>query len=375
MRNANDDVIGAASSIGQAIWLDEISRPMLDSGSIQRFVNLGVRGITTNPTIFDAAIADSDAYDDALADAAKSYDTPEAIFEQVAVKDVRDAADILRPVYDALNRRDGFVSIEVNPHLANDTDATVSQARRLWESVGRPNIMIKVPGTESGVPAISTLIAEGINVNVTLLFSIDAYRSAANAYLDGIIEYVKAGGNPSTVSSVASFFVSRVDTLVDSLLPVGSQLFGKIGIANAKLAYEEFQNLFARELGQRSRFFSLNTVGALPQRPLWASTSVKNPEWSPTLYFDNLIGDETVNTLPSSSIEAVRANGVVTDSVTCCVEESSRHLESLADQGVDLVQVTDQLLAEGIQKFADSWDALMSRVASKVPGLAGTECR
>ena len=375
MRNANDDVIGAASSLGQAIWLDEISRPMLDSGSIQRFVNLGARGITTNPTIFDAAIADSDAYDDALADAAKSYDTPEAIFEQVAVKDVKDAADILRPVYDALNRRDGFVSIEVNPHLANDTDATVSQARRLWESVGRPNIMIKVPGTESGVPAISTLIAEGINVNVTLLFSIDAYRSAANAYLDGIIEYVKAGGNPSTVSSVASFFVSRVDTLVDSLLPVGSQLFGKIGIANAKLAYEEFQNLFARELGQRSRFFSLNTVGALPQRPLWASTSVKNPEWSPTLYFDNLIGDETVNTLPSSSIEAVRANGVVTDSVTCCVEESSRHLESLADQGVDLVQVTDQLLAEGIQKFADSWDALMSRVASKVPGLAGSECR
>lgn len=375
MRNANDDVIGAASSLGQAIWLDEISRPMLDSGSIQRFVNLGVRGITTNPTIFDAAIADSDAYDDALADAAKSYDTPEAIFEQVAVKDVRDAADILRPVYDALNRRDGFVSIEVNPHLANDTDATVSQARRLWESVGRPNIMIKVPGTESGVPAISTLIAEGINVNVTLLFSIDAYRSAANAYLDGIIEYVKAGGNPSTVSSVASFFVSRVDTLVDSLLPVGSQLFGKIGIANAKLAYEEFQNLFARELGQRSRFFSLNTVGALPQRPLWASTSVKNPEWSPTLYFDNLIGDETVNTLPSSSIEAVRANGVVTDSVTCCVEESSRHLESLTDEGVDLAQVTDQLLAEGIQKFADSWDALMSRVASKVPGLAGSECR
>ena len=375
MPNTTEDIISAASNLGQAIWLDEISRPMLDSGAIQRFVDLGVRGITTNPTIFDSAIANSDAYDDALTDAAKSFDTPEAIFEQVAVKDVRDAADILRPVYDALNRRDGFVSIEVNPHLANDTAATVSQAQRLWESVGRPNIMIKVPGTESGVPAISTLIAEGINVNVTLLFSIDAYRAAADAYLDGITEYVKAGGNPSTVSSVASFFVSRVDTLIDSLLPDGSQLLGKIGIANAKLAYDEYKKLFARELGQRSRFFSLNTVGALPQRPLWASTSVKHPEWSPTLYFDNLIGDETVNTLPSASIEEVLARGSVTNSVACCVEEATRDVESLADEGVELGQVTDQLLAEGIQKFADSWDALMSRVASKIPDLASTEGR
>ena len=367
MPNADGDRIKAASDLGQAIWLDEISRPMLEAGAIKRFVDCGVRGITTNPTIFDAAIANSDAYDEALAVAAQSSDNPEGMFEQVAVKDVRDAADLLRPVYDSLNRRDGFVSIEVNPHLANDTNATISEARRLWKSVNRPNIMIKVPGTEAGVPAISTLIAEGINVNVTLLFSIDAYRAAANAYLDGVTEYYRAGGLPGSVSSVASFFVSRVDTLVDSLLPASSELHGKIGIANAKLAYREYQDLFARELGQRSRFFSLNTMGALPQRPLWASTSVKNPDWSPTLYFDNLIGDETVNTLPSASIEEVRTNGTVSESVTCCVDEAAQQIDSLAKEGVDLREVTDQLLEEGIQKFADSWDALMARVATKVP--------
>ena len=360
----NTNTIKAAAELGQAIWLDEISRPMLDSGMIQELVDSGVRGITTNPTIFDSAIADSDAYDARLA-AGEVASTPEAIFEQLAIDDVKEAADILRPVYDSLNRRDGFVSIEVNPHLANDTEATIAEARRLWGSLQRPNIMIKVPGTPAGVPAITTLISEGINVNVTLLFSIDAYRAAANAYLDGLSRFVKAGGAPSSVSSVASFFVSRVDTLVDSLLPAGSELRGKIGIANAKLAYRDYQQLFARDLGDGSRFFSLNTVGALPQRPLWASTSVKNPEWSPTLYFDNLIGDETVNTLPSGSIAEVQENGIVSQSVTCCVDEASRHVAALSEEGVDFREVTDQLLEEGIQKFADSWDALMSRIVSK----------
>ena len=361
----NTNTIKAAAELGQAIWLDEISRPMLDSGIIQELVDSGVRGITTNPTIFDSAIADSDAYDAKLAAAAEVADSPEAIFEQIAIDDVKEAADILRPVYDTLNRRDGFVSIEVNPHLANDTDATISEARRIWSSLKRPNIMIKVPGTEAGVPAITTLISEGINVNVTLLFSIDAYRAAANAYLDGLTQFVKSGGEPGSVSSVASFFVSRVDTLVDSLLPEASELRGKIGIANAKLAYREYQQLFARDLGDGSRFFSLNTVGALPQRPLWASTSVKNPEWSPTLYFDNLIGDETVNTLPSGSIAEVQANGIVGQTVTRCVDEASQQLAALSDEGVDFRAVTDQLLEEGIQKFADSWDALMSRIESK----------
>ena len=366
MSTTQSSVISAAADLGQAIWLDEISRPMIDSGQISELVDAGVRGITTNPTIFDAAIANSDAYDDRLANAAETSG-PEGIFEQIAIADVRDAADILRPVYDKLCRRDGFVSIEVNPHLANNTDGTISEARRLWDAIDRPNLMVKVPGTSAGVPAISTLISEGINVNVTLLFSIDAYRAAANAYLDGISEFVSSGGEPGSVSSVASFFVSRVDTLVDSLLPAGSDLIGKIGIANAKVAYREYQRLFARDLGDGSRFFSLNTVGALPQRPLWASTSVKNPDWKPTLYFDNLIGNETVNTLPSGSIEEVRRTGAATESVTCCVDEAQQQLEALTMQGVDFDEVTDQLLDEGIQKFADSWDALMARIASKVP--------
>ena len=367
MPATQSNVISAAADLGQAIWLDEISRPMIDSGQISDLVDAGVRGITTNPTIFDAAIANSDAYDVRLADAAARSSGPASIFEQIAIEDVRDAADILRPVYDRLGRRDGFVSIEVNPHLANNTNGTISEARRLWDAIDRPNLMVKVPGTPAGVPAISTLISEGINVNVTLLFSIDAYRAAANAYLDGITEFVGSGGEPASVSSVASFFVSRVDTLVDSLLPTSSELVGKIGIANAKLAYREYQHIFARDLGDGSRFFSLNTVGALPQRPLWASTSVKNPDWAPTLYFDNLIGNETVNTLPSGSIEDVRSGGVVSESVTCCVDEAQQRLDALTTQGVDFDEVTDQLLEEGIQKFADSWDALMARIASKVP--------
>ena len=367
MPTTQANVISAAADQGQAIWLDEISRPMIDSGQISELVDAGIRGITTNPTIFDAAIANSDAYDARLARASAVSDSPESIFEQIAIEDVRDAADVLRPVYERLNMRDGFVSIEVNPHLANDTEGTISEARRLWSTIDRPNLMVKVPGTPAGVPAISTLISEGINVNVTLLFSIDAYRAAANAYLDGISAFVKSGGHPASVSSVASFFVSRVDTLVDSLLPADSELIGEIGIANAKLAYREYQTLFARDLNDGSRFFSLNTVGALPQRPLWASTSVKNPAWKPTRYFDNLIGDETVNTLPSGSIEEVRIGGVVSQSVTCCVDEAQRQMDALPSQGVDFAAVTDQLLEEGIQKFADSWDALMDRIASKVP--------
>lgn len=376
MSNSNGTDIGtirAAADLGQAIWLDEISRPMLDAGTIRDLVDAGIRGITTNPTIFDGAIASTDAYDARLASAAQRGGSPEAVFEAIAIADVQDAADLLRPVYDRLGRRDGFVSIEVNPHLANETEGTIAEARRLWTSVDRPNVMIKVPGTAAGVPAIRQLISEGINVNVTLLFSLDAYRSAANAYLDGIAAFVSGGGAPASVSSVASFFVSRVDTLVDSLLPPDSELVGNIGIANAKLAYREYQQLFARDLSDASRFFALNTVGALPQRPLWASTSVKNPDWSPTLYFDNLIGDETVNTLPNASISEVRKHGTVAHTVTSDVDHAQRQVDALATHGVDYVAVTDQLLEEGIQKFADSWDQLMSRVAAKMPAGATSD--
>ncbi len=363
--------IAKAAELGQAVWLDQISRDMIDGGEIQELVDHGLRGITTNPTIFDGAIEGSDVYDDHLAEYARDGSPPEVIFERIAVEDVRDAADILRPTYEALNYRDGFVSIEVNPHLAHDTDRTIAEARRLWSAVDRPNIMIKVPGTPEGAPAITTLISEGINVNVTLLFSLDAYITAANAYLDGITQYADTGnGSPARIASVASFFVSRVDTLVDYLLPEDSDLIGKIGIANAKLAYREFQNIFASDLNDNTRFFSLNTIGAQPQRPLWASTSVKNPEYPPTLYFDELLGPDTVNTLPLATIDDVLETGTIEIALTTGMDEAEAQLAQLAEQGVSYDEVTAQLLVEGVEKFADSWDSLMARIDAKVSALA-----
>ena len=364
--------IELAAELGQAVWLDQISRDMIEGGDIHELVDQGLRGITTNPTIFDGAIAGSDVYDDRLAEHARDGSSAEVIFERIAVEDVRDAADILRPTYEALNYRDGFVSIEVNPHLAHDTDRTIAEARRLWAAVDRPNIMIKVPGTPEGAPAITTLISEGINVNVTLLFSLDAYKTAANAYLDGITKYSNVGnGSPARIASVASFFVSRVDTLADELLPDDSDLIGKIGIANAKIAYREFQSIFARDLQDNTRFFSLNTIGAQAQRPLWASTSVKNPEYPPTLYFDSLLGPETVNTLPLPTVEDVLETGTISEALTSGVDEAAAQLAQLAEEGVSYAAVTDQLLVEGVDKFADSWDSLMARIDAKVAALAG----
>ena len=372
MVNGQDNNITKAAELGQAVWLDQISRDMIDGGEIQDLVDTGLRGITTNPTIFDGAIASSDVYDDRLAEYGKDGSPPEVVFERIAVEDVRDAADILLPVYKALNYRDGFVSIEVNPHLAHDTDRTISEARRLWSAVDRPNVMIKVPGTPEGAPAITTLISEGINVNVTLLFSLDAYITAANAYLDGLAQFASSGnGSPSRIASVASFFVSRVDTLADELLPDDSDLVGRIGIANAKLAYREFQKIFASDLNDNTRFFSLNTIGAQPQRPLWASTSVKNPEYPPTLYFDSLLGTETVNTLPLPTVEDVLNTGTVAETLTKGVNVAEAQLAQLADEGVSYEEVTAQLLVEGVEKFADSWDSLMERIAAKISTLAG----
>ncbi len=371
MENGRENNITRAAELGQAVWLDQISRDMIDGGEIQELVDTGLRGITTNPTIFDGAIAGSDVYDDRLAKYGRDGSSPEAVFERIAVEDVRDAADILLPVYKALDYRDGFVSIEVNPHLAHDTDRTIAEARRLWSAVDRPNVMIKVPGTPEGAPAITTLISEGINVNVTLLFSLDAYKTAANAYLDGVSRYVDAGnGSPAKIASVASFFVSRVDTLADESLPEGSDLIGKIGIANAKLAYREYQRMFARDLNDNTRFFSLNTIGAQPQRPLWASTSVKNPEYAPTLYFDSLLGTETVNTLPLPTVEDVLKTGTIAETLTKDVDVAEAQMAQLADEGVSYDDVTAQLLVEGVEKFADSWDSLMARIDAKISALA-----
>jgi len=355
---------------GQSIWLDSISRDMLRSGELQKFVDQGVTGVTSNPSIFDKAIAESDTYDESLLEYAKEGADRQTVFERLAVDDIRDAADVLRPVYDSASRKDGYVSIEVSPTLANDTEGTVTEARRLWEAIDRPNVMIKVPGTPAGVPAIKTLISEGINVNVTLLFSLSAYEAAANAYVEGLGEFAKAAkGMPSTISSVASFFVSRVDTSVDNALPEGHELRGKIGIANAKLAYARFNEIFDRKLGGGGSFFPLHTTGAQVQRPLWASTGVKNPAYSDTMYVDGLMGPDTVDTIPEATLAAYSDHGNPGSDLTGGLEEARAQIKALAATGVSLDSITDDLLAAGVAAFADSYESLLGRIEEKLESL------
>jgi transaldolase len=356
---------------GQSIWLDSISRDMLRSGGLQKIVDLGVTGVTSNPTIFDKAIAESDIYDESLIEYAKDGADRQTIFERLAVDDIRDAADVLRPVYDAASRRDGFVSIEVSPNLANDTDDTVAEARRLWAAIDRPNVMVKVPGTPSGAPAIKTLISEGINVNVTLLFAFDAYVAAANAYIEGLSEYARSGnGVPGSVASVASFFVSRVDTSVDDALPAGHDLRGKIGTANAKVAYARFNEMFDRKLGGGGSFFPLHTTGAQVQRPLWASTGVKNPDYPDTLYVDGLMGPDTVNTVPEATMDALLDHGNPGTALTEGLDEARGQLDALEAAGVSLDRITGDLLAAGVKSFADSYETLLGRIETKLKALA-----
>lgn len=352
---------------GQSIWLDSISRDMLRSGELQRIVDLGVTGVTSNPTIFDKAISESDIYDEALIEYARDGADRQTIFERLAVEDIRDAADVLRSVYDAAGRRDGFVSIEVSPTLANDTDGTIAEARRLWATIDRPNVMIKVPGTPAGVPAIKTLISEGINVNVTLLFAIKAYLAAANAYIEGLSEFAKSGqGNPGSVSSVASFFVSRVDTAADNALPEGHKLRGKVGIANAKLAYAEFNEMFDRKPGGGGSFFPLHTAGAQVQRPLWASTGVKNPDYPDTMYVDGLMGPDTVNTVPEATMNAMLDHGNPGAALTEGLEGARAQIDALGRAGVSLDAITSDLLTAGVKSFADSYETLLGRIEAKL---------
>lgn len=359
-----------ARELGQSIWLDSISRDMLRSGELKKLVDLGVSGVTSNPSIFEKAIADSDIYDDALLGYAAGGASVETVFERLAVDDIRDAADVLRPAYDAAAGKDGFVSIEVSPRLAFDTNGTVEEARRLWTAIDRPNVMIKVPGTPEGVPAIRTLISEGINVNVTLLFSISAYRDAANAYIQGLRDYMAAGkGSPTRIASVASFFVSRVDTAVDKALGQGHKLEGKAGIANARVAYGDFKRLFDSTLGS-GNFHPLATTGAQVQRPLWASTSVKNPAFPDTMYVDELMGPQTVNTVPAATLEALLDHGTVENRLEAGLEDAKAQMAAIAAAGVSIDRVTDGLLAAGVKAFADSYDSLLGRIGEKLGKLA-----
>ncbi len=363
---------------GQSIWLDFIRRQLIASGELGRLIDQdGIRGVTSNPAIFEKAIGGSSDYDAALAAAvAAGQSDPEQLFEHLAIEDIRAAADVLADLYRDSDGVDGYVSLEVSPHLAMDLDATVANARRLWRAVGRSNLMIKVPATEPGIAAVRQLIGEGINVNVTLLFARAAYRAVAQAYLEGLETLAAAGGELRSVASVASFFVSRIDTAIDAMIDErladtsaeqGSQLAalrGRIAVANAKMAYQDFLEIEASPRWQR-----LAAQGARPQRLLWASTGTKNPAYSDVLYVETLIGRDTVNTVPPATMDAFRDHGSVDDTLTEGVAEAREQLEQLAGFGLSLDQVAAQLLGDGVQLFVDAHEKLLAAVARKADTL------
>src|SRR5690242_13367306 len=353
---------------GQSVWLDYLRRGMLESGELQRMIDDGLRGMTSNPTIFEHAIGGSTDYDEALARVASSSRTDREVFESLAVEDVRSAADLFRPVYDGSQGADGFVSLEVSPTLARDTAGTIAEARRLWAAVDRPNVMIKVPGTREGWPAIERLVTDGINVNITLLFSLDHYRQVAEAYLRALEARRDAGQPIDRVASVASFFVSRVDTEVDRRLDPANSLHGKVAIANAQLAYAWF-----RELLEGRRWRAVAAAGAKPQRLLWASTGTKDPAYSDVLYVDSLIGADTINTLPPQTLQLFEDHGTVRETLPADLAEARRVMDRLRGAGVDFDDVTRVLEEEGIEKFAKSFEALLGVIAAKRKALAGPE--
>ena len=364
---------------GQSAWQDDISRDMLNQGAIARAISeTGIRGLTSNPTIFEKAIAAGNAYDDSVTALVAQGLADADIFESVAVADIQAACDLFRDLYDSSNGGDGFVSIEVSPLGARDAERTAADARRLWQSVNRPNLMVKIPGTIEGSPVIQQMLDEGININVTLLFSVEAYERVARAYIDALTARHARGEAIDRIASVASFFVSRVDALVDKQLDALTDatadeakkaeltaLKGKAAIANAKLAYKAFQDLFAG-----SAWETLAASGAKVQRPLWASTSVKNPTYPDTLYVDELIGPDTVNTMPRPTIVAFLDHGTVARTIDTGVAEAAATMAALAAAGIDFQAVTDQLEDEGIAAFVKSFDSLLSGVASKRAQLA-----
>lgn len=364
----------ALAEFGQSVWLDYIRRNLITSGELRRMVEQdGLLGVTSNPSIFQKAIAGSTDYSDVLTRLRSQNLSAKEIYEQIAIRDIQDAADILAPVYRSTQKRDGYISLEVSPDLARDTQGTMEEARRLWKTVNRPNVMIKVPGTPEGIPAIRQLISEGINVNVTLLFAQEAYVAVAKAYIEGLEALAGRNGDVSGVASVASFFVSRIDSLVDGKLtarlktstdPAEQQLLrslmGKVAIANAKQAYQKYEQLFAGE-----RWLKLAQRGAQTQRLLWASTSTKNPNYRDVIYIEGLIGSDTVNTVPVATLEAFRDHGRATRTLDAEVPAADQVMANLGKAGISMREVTDQLLDEGIKLFKDAFDELLNSVEAK----------
>ncbi|WP_425228328.1 transaldolase [Sphingomonas sp.] len=367
------------SAAGTAVWLDFVDRKFLAAGGLQKLVDEdGLTGVTSNPSIFEKAMGHGDAYDASLAkyDAAHAGAATIDRYEAQAIEDIKAAADTLRPVYDRLDARDGYVSLEVRPTIADDTDATIAEAQKLWAAVDKPNLMIKIPGTLAGGPAISATIAAGINVNVTLLFAQDAYQRIAEAYVTGLEERVRQGQPIDRLASVASFFVSRIDSAIDKKIDervaAGDKdadalktLRGKVAIANAKQAYAWFQDFTASE-----RWQALAAKGARPQRLLWASTGTKDPAYPETLYVDTLIGHDTVNTMPPKTMDAFREKGTVAETLTQDVA-GARHVLAEAERlGLDLTGVTDTLVEEGVASFAKAFEDLLGAIAKKQPVTA-----
>jgi len=363
---------------GQSVWMDNLSRDIIVSGKLKEMVETqGIRGITSNPAIFEKAIAGNAIYDEAIAEGIKAGKSVPEIYEYLAFTDIQNAADILRPVYESSNGVDGYVSIEVSPHLANDTAGTVAEAIRFWQTINRPNVMIKIPGTAAGFPAVEQVIAEGIPVNVTLLFSVSDYEQTALAYMRGLQQRLAKGASVK-VASVASFFLSRIDTKIDDRLEARikgatseaekeklASLKGKVAIANAKLAYQKYKAIYETDSWQ-----ALKAQGALEQRLLWASTSTKNPAYSDVMYVDNLVGANTVNTMPPETIIACADHCDVADRIEIDLDSAQQVIADIQAIGIDLDQVMAELQAEGIDKFVKPFTSLMQSLENKVQQLA-----
>jgi transaldolase/glucose-6-phosphate isomerase len=358
---------------GQSMWLDYIRRDLFTTGKLKQMIaDDGLRGMTSNPAIFEKAIGESSLYDDMLKSLSSRADLDTtARFEQIAIRDIQDAADTLRPVYDSSQFRDGYVSLEVSPYLARKTQETIVEARRLWKAVNRENVMIKIPGTAEGLPAIRTAIGEGININVTLLFAQEVYVKVAEAYIAGLEDLAARGGNLKKEAGVASFFISRIDSLVDGLIDAKlkattdsqqqallKSLLGKVAIANGKLTYQRYQTIFSGP-----RWEALAAKGAQTQRVLWASTSTKNPAYRDVLYAEELIGPDTVDTMPPATIDAFRDHGRVRNSLTEDVPAAQKTMDDLAKAGISINEVTDKLTDDGVKLFADAFDKLLAAVA------------
>lgn len=356
---------------GQSVWLDYIRRDLMTTGELKRLIEEdGLRGMTSNPAIFEKAISDSNLYDDILHSLAGKNLTPIAKFEALAIRDIQDAADGLRAVFDASKGQDGFVSLEVSPYLARDTQGTIEEARRLHKAVGRPNVMIKVPGTTEGLPAFQQLTAEGININVTLLFSQQVYEQIAEAYVAGLEQLAGNGGDVSKMASVASFFISRIDSAIDKVVEAKlktskdpaeqaalNSVQGKVAIANGKLAYQSYLRIFGTD-----RWKKLAAKGAHTQRVLWASTSTKNPAYSDVMYIEELIGPDTVNTVPPATLDAYRDHGHPRTTLTQNIADAKQVMDTLPKAGISMKEVTDKLTDDGVRLFSEAFDKLLKAI-------------